>query len=125
MEARNPQNRITAARSCFFIVLLEGCLEAGLQCLHLGRDQQGQIQAVHQNLGLLHHHILVGGVGHSLFQLGLDPGLGQLLQGTEETPEMQCERIAKVTREDIVKAANTLRLDTVYCLTGLEEEAAQ
>lgn len=50
--------------------------------------------------------------------------LGQLMQGTEETPEMQCERIADVTREEIIEAANTLRLDSVYCLTCLEEEDA-
>ncbi|MBR6789304.1 MAG: insulinase family protein [Oscillospiraceae bacterium] len=50
--------------------------------------------------------------------------LGQLLQNTEETPELQCERIAAVTREEIIEAANALRLDTVYCLTCQEEGGA-
>lgn len=38
------------------------------------------------------------------------------------TPEEYMERIKKVTREDVIAAANTLKLDTVYVLTGKEAE---
>ncbi|MDD6033053.1 MAG: pitrilysin family protein [Oscillospiraceae bacterium] len=43
--------------------------------------------------------------------------LGQLLTGTDGTPEDQCARIAAVTREEIMEAARALRLDTEYLLT--------
>lgn len=46
--------------------------------------------------------------------------LAQVLEGTWETPEQQCGKIAAVTRAEIVQAADLLRLDTVYLLTGLE-----
>lgn len=36
------------------------------------------------------------------------------------TPEEYAERINKVTREDVIAAANSLKLDTVYVLTGKE-----
>ncbi|MCM1024510.1 MAG: insulinase family protein [Prevotella sp.] len=38
------------------------------------------------------------------------------------TPEEYMERIKKVTREDVTAAANSLKLDTVYVLTGKEAE---
>lgn len=36
------------------------------------------------------------------------------------SPEEYAERLKKVTREEIIAAANTLKLDTVYVLTGKE-----
>ncbi len=36
------------------------------------------------------------------------------------SPEEQIERIKRVTREEIIAAANSLKLDTVYVLTGKE-----
>lgn len=40
--------------------------------------------------------------------------------GHAYTPEEQCEKLQSVTRSQIVEAANLLRLDTVYLLTGEE-----
>ena len=42
----------------------------------------------------------------------------QKIFGIQETPEDQCEKLARVTREEIVAAANMLQLDTVYLLNG-------
>lgn len=39
-----------------------------------------------------------------------------------ETPEEQCEKLARVTREEIIAAANMLHLDTVYLLNGTAED---
>ncbi len=44
----------------------------------------------------------------------------QSYSGTAFSPEDEIERINAVTREDIIKAANSLKLDTVYVLTGKE-----
>ena len=46
----------------------------------------------------------------------------QKVFGIRETPEDQCRKLAAVTREDIIKAANMLRLDTVYLLNGTASE---
>lgn len=40
--------------------------------------------------------------------------------GDSLSPEEMIEKLKKVTREDIVKAADSLKLDTVYVLTGKE-----
>jgi predicted Zn-dependent peptidase len=45
----------------------------------------------------------------------------QKVFGIRETPEEQCEKLAKVTREEIVAAANLLQLDTIYLLNGTAE----
>lgn len=37
------------------------------------------------------------------------------------TPEEYIERLKKVTREEVIAAANSLKLDTVYVLTGKED----
>ncbi|MDE6762769.1 MAG: insulinase family protein, partial [Oscillospiraceae bacterium] len=42
--------------------------------------------------------------------------------GDSLSPEEMIEKLKKVTREDIVKAADSLKLDTVYVLTGKEEK---
>ena len=42
----------------------------------------------------------------------------QKVFGIQETPEDQCVKLAAVTREDIVRAANMMELDTVYLLNG-------
>ena len=47
--------------------------------------------------------------------------LGQLLIGEESTPEQEREKLDSLTREDLVEAANLLKCDTVYLLTGKEE----
>ncbi|MCM1329441.1 MAG: insulinase family protein [Ruminococcus sp.] len=44
----------------------------------------------------------------------------RICDGNIYTPEEQIERINKITREDVIAAANTLKLDTVYVLTGKE-----
>lgn len=38
------------------------------------------------------------------------------------SPEEQIERIKRVTREEVIAAANSLKLDTVYVLTGKEAD---
>jgi len=45
----------------------------------------------------------------------------QKIFGIRETPEEQCEKLARVTREEIIAAANMLQLDTVYLLNGTAE----
>lgn len=45
----------------------------------------------------------------------------QKIFGIQETPEDQCEKLARVTREEIVAAAGMLQLDTVYLLNGTAE----
>lgn len=40
--------------------------------------------------------------------------------GSSDSPEDFIEAIKKVTKEDVIKAANSLKLDTVYILTGKE-----
>ncbi len=44
----------------------------------------------------------------------------QSYSGTAYSPEEQIEKLMKVTREDIIEAAKSLKLDTVYVLTGKE-----
>lgn len=53
------------------------------------------------------------------------PALGgwymeRICSGDIFSPEEQAERIKRVTREEIIAAANSLKLDTVYVLTGKE-----
>ncbi len=43
---------------------------------------------------------------------------GQAYRGTSDSPEDRIEKIKKVTREEIIEAAKSLKLDTVYILTG-------
>lgn len=47
--------------------------------------------------------------------------LMQIYKGTQLTPQQQAEKIAAVTKEDIVAAANRLTLDTVYVLTSKDD----
>ena len=49
--------------------------------------------------------------------------LGQLLTGQDLSPEQERKKLDALTREELVQAARTLRYDTVYLLTGKEEEA--
>ncbi len=44
----------------------------------------------------------------------------RMYSGDIFTPEEYIERLKKVTREEVIAAANSLRLDTVYVLTGKE-----
>lgn len=44
----------------------------------------------------------------------------QSYSGTAYSPEEQIKKLMKVTREDIIEAAKSLKLDTVYVLTGKE-----
>ncbi len=48
--------------------------------------------------------------------------LRRLLASVNESPEDCCERISTVTREDIVKAAGKVVLDTVYFMNGCGED---
>ena len=48
--------------------------------------------------------------------------LSQILCGGNETPLKSAEDIVKVSREDIIKAARSFELDTVYFLKGTEAE---
>lgn len=47
--------------------------------------------------------------------------IGELLKGTQRTPQEEADLIAAVTKEQIVEAAKKLTLDTVYVLTGNDE----
>ena len=47
--------------------------------------------------------------------------LGQIAAGVEETPEELAAALEQVTKERIVAAAQTVKLDTVYFLRGKEE----
>ena len=50
--------------------------------------------------------------------------IGQLLLGTQETIEGLSESLNKVTREQIIKAANSVQEDTVYFLKGVGSNEA-
>ena len=52
---------------------------------------------------------------------GLDVYFAQSLDGAVCTPEDMVKGLAAVTREDVVRAAKSLTLDTVYLLAGKEE----
>ena len=45
---------------------------------------------------------------------------GQILSGDMMTPEQACEKFNSITKEEVVKAANKLMLDTVYVLASNE-----
>lgn len=45
---------------------------------------------------------------------------GQILKNTEYSPENEIEMLEKVTKEDIIRAAKSFKLDTVYVLKGKE-----
>lgn len=45
----------------------------------------------------------------------------RLLSGVSETPEEACERIASVTRRNVIEAAQKVVLDTVYFLKGNDD----
>ncbi len=45
--------------------------------------------------------------------------MGQILLGNNETIDQLCESISHITRDEIIKAANTVQLDTVYFLKGV------
>lgn len=49
--------------------------------------------------------------------------LGQLFHPEILTPEQQAERLAAVTKQQIIEAANAVTLDMVYVLTGEESNA--
>lgn len=47
----------------------------------------------------------------------------QSYSGTAVSPEQEIEKLCAVKREDIIEAAKSLKLDTVYVLTGKEDSA--
>lgn len=47
--------------------------------------------------------------------------LEQIYNGRSDSPEDQIGKLMKVTRDDIISAANSLKPDTVYVLAGKEE----
>ena len=47
--------------------------------------------------------------------------VSQAFEKTVLTPEQSAEAVGGVTKEQVVKAAQTVSLDTVYQLTGKEE----
>lgn len=48
--------------------------------------------------------------------------LMQKFAGTDYSPEEEIERVNAVTREDIIEVAKSMKLDTVYVLTGKGEQ---
>lgn len=68
-------------------------------------------------LSLINSHVSVNDSPGSLASWYLR----QAYNGTEFSPEDEIERLKAVTREDIIHAAQTLKLDTVYVLTGKGE----
>lgn len=48
--------------------------------------------------------------------------LGQILCGTENTPEEEARQLCVVTREDVIWAANKLQYEICYLLTGKENQ---
>lgn len=56
---------------------------------------------------------------------GLDVYYAQFADGEVATPEALTAGLSAVTREDVVRAANALTLDTVYLLAGNDEEEAE
>ena len=49
----------------------------------------------------------------------------QFADGDITTPEALTAGLSAVTREDVVRAAKALTLDTVYLLAGNDEEEAE
>lgn len=47
--------------------------------------------------------------------------IGQILKGTQRTPQEEADIISAITKEQIVASANKLTLDTIYVLTGNDE----
>jgi len=45
----------------------------------------------------------------------------QAIRGTNYTPEQAIEELNKITRQDVIKAASELKLDTVYIMEGLDK----
>ena len=50
---------------------------------------------------------------------------GQIMRGTSDSPEDESEKIGRVSAEDIINAAKSLSLDTVYLLKGLDDSAPE
>lgn len=50
--------------------------------------------------------------------------LSQMLDSKIYTPSEAVEELSKVTKEDVIRAANKLTLDTVYTLTGIDNSDA-
>lgn len=51
--------------------------------------------------------------------------LSQMLDGTVYTPSQAVDKINAVTKEDVIRCANNLTLDTVYTLTGVSADASE
>jgi len=49
--------------------------------------------------------------------------MAQVLRGRNDSPEEDAAQIEAVTRDEVIEAARAVTLDTVYFLTGNEEEA--
>ncbi|WP_343377463.1 insulinase family protein, partial [Ligaoa zhengdingensis] len=49
--------------------------------------------------------------------------LDQILSGSSQSPEENARQISSLTREQVMEAAGKVTLDTVYFLTGREENA--
>ena len=69
-------------------------------------------------LSLLNSYRSVGDSTYSLDSFYLT----QTLLGVEETPEEQGEKLMAVTKEQVMEAANMVKLDTVYLLSGPESQ---
>ena len=48
--------------------------------------------------------------------------LSQMLDGTVFTPQQAVEKVNSITKEDVIRCAKKLTLDTVYTLTGVQKE---
>lgn len=49
--------------------------------------------------------------------------LGEIIAGTNNSPADYIEKLKKVTKDDIIRVINKVELDTVYFLTGKDDEA--
>ena len=49
--------------------------------------------------------------------------LGEIIAGTINSPADYIRRIKEVTKDDIIRVINNVELDTVYFLTGKDDEA--
>ena len=51
--------------------------------------------------------------------------LSQMLDGTVYTPSQAVDKVNSVTKEDVIRCANNLTLDTVYTLTGVTADVSE
>jgi len=69
-----------------------------------------------------------GAIVHAMNSLGDNPAvlaqwyLPRVLTNTVQTPQEIVQEIKEITKEDVMRVAERIQLDTVYTLTGKEEQ---